>query len=223
MINEGALIDSAKVSIQLIRDIGILANSNSMPIYPESMPSELRVLSYEDAWKKCIKKEWYNIILEDSSILQFSRNGYKYIMTPFNSLSYDEFVERNFPEPEWLEDPMLSHDIIQQYDDYIDSQRQSQPAMPVRFDVDYDYYCEHIHPLYHFHFGVENESRIPVKRLLTPLSFTAFIVRSFYPKKWKVFSEEGGIENYIRSFKENLASVPTDYWKAYENRLLYIS
>ncbi|WP_422528323.1 DUF2290 domain-containing protein [Serratia fonticola] len=221
-MNAGTLRNSAKESINLIKRLGLLGNFNTSPIYTHAMPSELRPLDYESAWQKCIEKNWYDIKLEDNSLMIFRQDGFSFIMVPFKTMPFEDYVTQYYPEPEWFEDENSIHDIVQLYDSYTESQKTSQPVMPVRFDMDLKGYCEHIHPLFHMHFGINNESRIPVAKELTPLSFTAFIIRTFYPKVWKEFSESGDINHYIEKFKANLPNVPAANWGEFEKQLLFI-
>ncbi|WP_404462781.1 DUF2290 domain-containing protein [Providencia rettgeri] len=222
MITEGRLNDSKRNTISLVREIGLLGNFNNQVIYPDNMPSQLRQLSYESAWKKHKKNFWFDIELDDSSLLIFKQNGYSYIRVPFSTLSFSDFAAEYYEDdPEW-QDEENKHIIAEEYEKYLSSSLEKQPPMPVRFDIDSTYYCEHVHPLYHFHFGIENESRIPSNRELMPLSFTAFILRTFYPKEWKNFVLSDGINKYLPQFKENLTIVPNDYWTETEAKLFYL-
>jgi len=222
MIPIALLAQSKKEAIKLVREVGLLGNFNSKMIYPANMPGDLRPLSYADAWKKCKLNSWFDIELDDSSLLIFKQDGYSYIRTPISSLSFEGFAQEFYEEdPEWKKEEN-SHVIAEEYEKYIESQQQFQPPMPVRFDIDVAYYCEHIHPLYHFHFGIGNESRIPSNRELTPISFVGFILRTFYPKEWKVFSESQNIGTIIRLLKRDLKMVPKEYWKSCEPDLFYL-
>ncbi|KMK84292.1 DUF2290 domain-containing protein [Pectobacterium brasiliense] len=222
MISPGALNDSKRNAVKLIREVGLLGNFNIQVTYPNTMPGELRPLSYEDAWKKCKKNSWFDIELDDSSLLIFKSDGYSYVRVPFFTLSFTEFAADFYEnDPEW-EKEENKHIIAEEYEKYLDSQLKSQPPMPVRFDIDSNYYCKHTHPLYHFHFGIENESRIPSNRELTPISFTGFILRTFYPKEWKIFAESKELEKYLAHLKGNLSYVSKKYWKAYEAELFYL-
>ncbi|WP_210459125.1 DUF2290 domain-containing protein [Pantoea ananatis] len=213
---------SSKSSVDLVRDIGLLANYNNNIIYPDFMPAELRPLSYEDAWKKCTYDGWFNIQLEDGSLIIFKQGSYTYLMTPVKTLSYEDYLAHYYPEDEWQQEEETKLVISQEYDNYIDTHTKNFPPMPVRFDIDHKHYCEHSHPYCHFHFGIENEGRVATKKLLTPLSFTAFILRTFYPKPWKVFSQSEALEAHIRFFSQGLSTPPADLWKPNENNFLYI-
>ncbi|MCZ3383854.1 DUF2290 domain-containing protein [Kosakonia sp. SOY2] len=222
MISPGVLNDSKRKAVKLARAVNLLGNFNSRVIYPNTMPGDLRPLSYEDAWRKCKENSWYDIELDDSSLLIFKQDGYSYIRVPFFSLSFSEFAEEYFEsEPEWKEEEN-KHILAEEYEKYLSSQLKPQHHMPVRFDIDPTYYCEHTHPLYHFHFGIENESRIPSNRELTPLSFTGFILRTFYPKEWYEFSQSPEMAKYLKQLKGSLNVVPKSYWKAYEADLFYL-
>ncbi|MBA5205503.1 DUF2290 domain-containing protein [Pectobacterium aroidearum] len=220
MLTIGAFNDSKRKAFDFFMKAGVMGNFNVNANYSEGMASELRELSYTESWMKCIEKQWYDIQLEDLSLLVFKQDGYSFLMSPKNSLSYDEYVQEYFSEPEWADDE-YSHLITQEFDNYIETQVSNRSVTPVRFDIDYPGFCEHTHPLYHFHFGLDNSSRIPTVKKLTPLSFSAFILRTFYPDKWKVFSMGNHIDSFVHAFKNGLESVPDEFWQGNQNNLFY--
>lgn len=222
MINLATFNTTAKASVNLVRNVDVLGNYNNAIYYPEHMPGELRPLTYEKSWQKCTENQWFNIQLEDGSLFIFKYNSYTYLMTPIKTLNYEEYLEVYYPEDEWGDVEEYKVMISQEYDNYIDTHTKNYPPMPVRYDIDDEHYCEHSHPYCHFHFGSENEGRIATKKVLTPLSFTAFILRSFYPKAWKIYAESKLIEEHIDSFRLGLQTPPQEFWANSENSFLHI-
>ena len=222
MINLATFNTTAKASINLVRHVDLLGNYNNDVYYPDNMPGELRPLTYEKAWEKCTLNQWFNIQLDDGSLFIFKYNSYTYLMTPVKTLDYREYLDTYYPEEEWQNVEEYRVMISQEYDNYIDTHTKNFPPMPVRYDIDDEHYCEHSHPYCHFHFGSENEGRIATKKMLTPLSFTAFILRSFYPKAWKIYAESQLIEEHLDSFSTGLQVAPQEYWANRENKFLSI-
>lgn len=223
MISIATLNVSVKESIKFVRNTNLLGNYNSNVHYPDNMPSELRSLTYEKAWEKCIQENWYNIQLEDGSLLIFKHGSYSYLMTPIKTLTYEDYLSTFFPEEEWGNAEEYKVMISQEYDNYVISHTQNHPPMPVRYDIDEEYYCEHSHPYCHFHFGSENDGRIATKKILTPMAFSAFILRSFYRKSWKPYAESELINEHLNYFKQNLDYPLPEFWKAHEDSFLFIS
>ncbi|WP_336702440.1 DUF2290 domain-containing protein [Pantoea dispersa] len=222
MINLATFNTTAKASVNLVRHVDLLGNYNNDTYYPDNMPGELRPLTYEEAWQKCTANQWFNIQLEDGSLFIFRYNSYTYLMTPVKTLDYKEYLDTYYPEDEWQDVEEYRVMISQEYDNYIDTHTKNYPPMPVRYDIDDEHYCEHSHPYCHFHFGLENDGRIATKKMLTPLSFTAFILRSFYPKAWKIYAESQLIEEHLESFNSALQVAPQEYWANRENKFLSI-
>ena len=54
----------------------------------------------------------------------------------------------------------------------------------VRYDVAIGDYVNLRHPASHFHFGLHEESRWAVDKILTPLTFGLLIVKLFYLERW---------------------------------------
>lgn len=222
MIPQATFNMSLRSSVNLVRDANLLGNYNNNIFYPEFMAGELRPLSYEQSWKKCTFDGWFNIQLEDGSLFIFKQGSYTYLMTPIKTLSFDEYLKEFYPEDEWQGESEYRVIITQEYDNYIDSHTKNHPPMPIRYDIDGEHYCEHSHPYCHFHFGLENEGRIATQKLLTPLSFTAFVLRSFYPKAWKIYAESELINEHLQHFKMGLSTPDIQYWKIHENQFLSI-
>lgn len=224
-MNEAKHLESVNLAIKLAKDSDCLSNYNSKTVFPKDMANQLRKLSYEDEWKEIIKNEWYNIMLEDNSILQFTDTSYRYIMVPYQTLTLDEFIDEHYSEPEYRNDTDLYIGVTEDYQAFVESCTTNKPPTPIRFDVDYkeDHYCSISHPMCHFHIGIENNSRIPSKKLLTPFAFTAFIIRTFYPKVWKVYVQSNLHEPHLDKFKNKLSDLPNDKWDQLQETLFYIS
>ena len=222
MISTANFNISKQEAVKLVRNANLLGNFNNQIVYPDNMPSELRPLSYEKAWEKCTVQQWFNIQLEDGSLLIFKYGSYSYLMTPLKTLDYDEYIKAFYPEDEWSDSEEYRVMISQEYDNYIITHTKNHPAMPVRFDIDDIHYCEHSHPYCHLHFGSDNDGRIATKKILTPLAFTAFILRSFYPKLWKIYAESHLMEEHLPHFKRNLQAPENLLWKDHEDNFLFV-
>ncbi|AYN29240.1 DUF2290 domain-containing protein [Buttiauxella sp. 3AFRM03] len=222
MIPIATFNNSARESVKLVRNTNLLGNYSNNIIYPDHMPGELRSLGYEKAWEKCTYNKWFNIQLDDGSLFIFKRDSYTYLMTPVKTLSYEEYMMTFYPEEEWQHAEEYRVMISQEYDNYVDTHTKNCPPMPIRYDIDCDHYCEHSHPYCHFHFGSENDGRIATKKILTPISFTAFVLRSFYPKAWKIYAESHFIQEHIDFFKQSLDAPSDEFWKVQESKFLYV-
>ncbi|CQD40324.1 DUF2290 domain-containing protein [Yersinia enterocolitica] len=222
-MNQGKFRASVKHSIHLMNEAEIKVNQNIEPIYPSVMAGVLRDLPYEEMWRKCVESNWYDIMLEDNSIIQFNNGCYRYLMVPFKALSLDEFFESHYPDVEYKEDVDLYREVQVEYEQYVMSMQVNKAPVPVRFDVDSRGYCEHTHPYYHLHLGLDNESRVPVKEYMTPFSFSAFILRTFYPSSWMKYAISAqGIDN-VHKVKDGLVPPPEGKWKESENYLFCLS
>lgn len=223
-MNQAKHLESIRLAVKLGSDCGYMSNFNRQPTFPTDMASRLRNLPYEDEWKEIISNEWYNILLDDNSIIQFTETSYRYLMVPYSTLSLEEFIDEHYSEPEYLEDNDLYVGVTQHYQSFVESCTTNKSPTPIRFDADFteDHYCSISHPMCHFHVGVDNNSRIPSKKQLSPFAFTAFIIRTFYPKIWKKYVEEGLHEPHLEKFKNRLSNLPEEKWDPLQETLLYI-
>ena len=223
-MNEVQYTESIRLAIKLIKDCDFVGDYNKSPAYPRNMANQLRNLTYEDEWKRVISNQWYNIQLEDNSILQFTGTSYRYLMVPYEALTLEEFIKENFSDPEYLEDDELYTGVTEGYQSFIESCTTNRSPTPVRFDADYceDHFCSISHPVCHFHIGIDNNSRIPTKKHLSPFAFVAFILRTFYPQVWKLYIQSELHTENISKFKTNLNNIPSNKWDDLQENLFYL-
>ena len=101
---------------------------------------------------------------------------------------------------------------------------------PIRFDFDPGSYVGTKHPSAHMHVGPLSGGRIPVRRVLTPLAFTLFILKNFYSHEWVKFEDEVNKgDGFIYEFDRHLAQsknecslLDKEYFSDNEERLPYL-
>lgn len=194
---------------------GLLAESNERVNLPSNYAPLCRKLAYREYWELHKSNFWFHIKLTDESVFLFEENSFRFIMSPITVPSMDDYFLSEFGE-EWdnLDIETKSSYIdsgafSEGYQNFVVSVSDHKSFTPVRLDQHPLQYDPINHPAHHLHIGYENDSRIPVKRILTPLAFTAFIISTFYPKTWKEMHESGYINREtVGVYKNNLDVLP---------------
>lgn len=219
----------------LVEQCNLLLHVNSYVNTPSDYVSVVRDLSYNEQWEVHNQRYWYHIKLADESLLFFKEDSFKYMMSPYTAiLTQDEYEQselrslmlEGYTEDDAIE--LVSSNLEKDYLDYIDTEVKIRLATPVRLDIHpHQYHATH-HPLTHLHIGHANESRLPVKKIMTPYAFVSFIMATFYPDQWKILLEEGKIEaNQVEAIKKSLIAVPhkySDKWcSVFEENRFYLT
>ncbi|RLW69243.1 MAG: hypothetical protein B6D71_10965, partial [gamma proteobacterium symbiont of Stewartia floridana] len=72
-------------------------------------------------------------------------------------------------------------------------------------------------------------SRIAVRRVLTPLTFSLFVAKNFYPEKWATGEDQTDVgdgfinkhDRYLADAKKSCKSICRDYFSETEEQLPY--
>jgi hypothetical protein len=205
-MSDNSFLQSIAKASALFSKADIRAHYNNHVSLPKGYVEQLRHNSYREQWEIYNKNHWYHIKLEDQSLILFKKDSFKYIMTPFakmesKSLYEDKFKQELFDEGyNDIEIDELCEDIEMIYQNYLDTELKIGSHTPIRFDYHPMQYNNVNHPVSHLHIGHENDSRIPIKKIMTPYAFSGFILATFYPDHWKRIR----IENKISEIDYNL-------------------
>ena len=179
--------------------------------------SILRTRTYVDLWKDSYENNWYNFKLDDQSMFQFSDTNYHFIQCPLDIVSQGEFKRSLDPA---LRVPGL---LEEAYENEISTSAIKNHFTPIRMDLDYGSYKEGRHPAAHIHFGLDNEVRVGLKRLMTPESFVLFIIRQAYPDAWTKLLDSSLGSKIEKKIRNSLIEVDDNYWNPKDNRELYLN
>lgn len=147
-------------------------------------------------------------------------------MSPITIPTIDDFAISEFGD-EWelfsTEDKITyiqSEYSKNAYESYIETVSDYKSFTPIRLDQHPEQYKPTHHPAHHLHIGYENDSRIPVKRVLTPLAFTSFVLSTFYPKGWIKLHDDGHMDvDTVRSLKISLPMVNHERQEIWDQEL----
>jgi hypothetical protein len=219
VIGEGKFRASIAQAFGLLDDSGILEARALSPAYPNDIAAILRRKAYGEMWQACLDGEWYDCRLIDASLLQFRRwdqkLSYSYLESPYEAMTFDEYASERIDE-NWQTLPAevrqsLELDLRAGYELYLQSDLAERPTTPLRYDYEPGLYRVGVHPAGHIHFGLNNEIRVCTRRIFSPLSFTLFVMRQYYPNNWGSLLQRRQNDPIFREVRENLATVPGEF------------
>lgn len=195
MANNGGYTSSLKRAKELFRKAGLLIHSDN-PHLPSGYVSQVRGLSYPEEWKIHNDKFWYHIKLSDESLILFKPDSFKYFMSPFEQLmtieQYEDQLKQELIAAQYSDKDIEEYlvDVDTMHQQYIETELAKGAYTPIRVDIHPDQYHKTHHPVTHLHIGHDNQSRIPIKKIMTPQAFASFIIATFYPEEWKRIRED---------------------------------
>lgn len=222
-----------RACIDLVDNADLLGTLNESVNLPLNYVAQSRGLTYSSYWELYKKNFWYHIKLKDESLIFFEKDSFRFIMSPISTPTHEDFIAYDLGD-EWEEfddeekDAYLTSEYFKNsYNSYIETTADFRSHTPVRLDQHPSQYKALSHPAHHLHIGYENQSRIPVKRVLTPQAFTAFIISTFYPKNWERLHELNIVNtDNIKKYKSNLSMIghlDQDLWDIdWEENRLYL-
>lgn len=164
-------------SVSSLQSLQVNARFNSVALDPES--------SYREIYLTAVSQSYYNLILLDYSILQFSwdsKDALRLAYLPNPWISGAPEVTRSVAKWEAFEEQgILSSNEV---DQLIGELPYLGSIPPIRFEFSLSQYKEHIHPVAHLHIGRHTDNRWPLARVLSPLTFTMMIVKFYYGDQW---------------------------------------
>ena len=168
----------------VLDDLGILQQVyNTSPLKPSNEFRSYALSAmprYPELFKIGLRNRDYNVLLNDYSYFQFAHSGEGASLSVRSAFYLNPFIPIDWAEFENLVAVLGYEDVFQ----LLDEQGENPRAIVVRYDVAIGDYVKLRHPASHFHFGLHEESRWAVDKVLTPLTFGLLIIKLFYLDSW---------------------------------------
>jgi hypothetical protein len=186
-MSEGRFTQSIRSSYDLFNDLGrVRGFRQPTSLLPTSTFNEIALdpgIPYADVFKAGLRLNHYNLLLVDLSYFQFSRDHEGELRLAFYPSPYGPREFARISEFTRL----LDNDVIdeQTYSQLMDSVATNSRRPLVRYEYSKKQYVAGKHPASHIHFGTYGDDRWVVKRVLTPLAFSALIARLYFSEDWE--------------------------------------
>lgn len=182
----------------------------------------LREVTYLEQWQLARRNKWFHVCTEDHSLFIFSEAGnasHSFLHAPLELQSMREYLgSRGLPyDTRTVQEHRDAYDLI------FETAELRTHILPIRYDCDPVAYEEGVHPHAHLHFGLENNVRLGMQRLLTPEAFVLFVMRQMYPQCWRRLVERRDELYMSRAIRESLDLVPAANWTAVDQLENYLA
>ena len=182
----------------------------------------VRPLPYHDQWRTIIDKRWYSYKLEDHSLLIFIEStspSFSFLPCPLEVDTLREFARRRGVAGS----EVYSADTVAEYEVYLSTAPLREHVAPVRFDLDSRGFDHDCHPLGHLHIGHDSGMRLGTEREWNPLAFFLFVLRQYYPDKWRVLLRRPSARAVPRRVREGLHLHDSAYLQPIFSRECFLS
>jgi hypothetical protein len=224
-MNPGQFVVSLEDVWKILKEVKLDGSRQSYPLFPKHPRSNFKGLSYLQIYQACLELGYFHFQLLDNSLLEFRADcfqplvmSYVFYECPYQIVSFEEFVSKIINDQSDLDDLGTIYEIYEEQYLSTISRDIKKFVCPIRYDYNESLYSPGIHPVSHMHIGLNNEIRIGLRRVLTPLSFTLFIIRQCYPNKWKNIHSSQHIEGWCRQIRESLEMVSENFWQMHDER-----
>lgn len=193
--------------------LDIFENRNMYP-NPGFTLAAIRNLSYVDVWRTHVKNHWYNIRLDDNSLLYFFKKGkelsYSFLGCPYECESFKEY--KNNPEFIGLDEELL----FESYEGYVTSSDLKLNPYYFRYDYEEGSYRQGEHPVAHLHCGLMENVRIGLIKGFDIMAFVAFILRQVYVSKWSLVLQDKKKFHELYICKSGLSEIDMQYYQEHD-------
>lgn len=233
-MNKNSILAYLEDVKRILNNVKLLKSENttrkrsiSSSKFSEAFIHESQKNNYIKLFNIILKNADFDFILKDDSVFQFScsengklENGtirYTYYPNPYECKSYEDFLIENG------ENINECGDLYREkYLQYISECEIKQSITPIRYDYDYSSYTPCKHPISHLHIGLEQDFRIPVSKMLTPVKFTVFVMKNIYFEHWSYGYNDEMLYNRFLSAKAQCEKLNSDLFGDSEKQMLYL-
>ena len=218
----------------LLSKMNILAESNINAGHFEPSDETKKAGHGTDYYElyECVARNYdYEFRLNDGSYFQMAyiNDGlrYAFLESVSEAMSFEDYCFLEGLSDDQVKDMNEEEYVVLRECYEVDADSLKKKTHPLYIRYDYtrklEEHIPNVHSSSHFHFGWDNNSRIPCSRILTPESFACFSIKMYSPSIWKTLLEKEILNEEDYSFKKLLEDLPKDLWVVKELRDLFIS
>ncbi|WP_189630511.1 DUF2290 domain-containing protein [Roseivirga thermotolerans] len=204
---------------KFLKSMDLLEEFNPNPEKLGLNLAEIRKLSFEKLWKTHFAGNCYHFHLLDGALINFNveSQSFSYFGNPFDCMTFTDFLH----EHGYMDDSdkyVLGPD----YEQYVSECAIKEFPFAIRYDYDETSYNEGLHPVSHLHLGINNSTRIGIKKLIDPEAFIYFIVRQLYPEYWQKVLQDSKQISRIEKAKSAMPAIENKYYNKKDQIELYL-
>jgi len=214
-------ISKAGAFLQKIDFLRTMRNPTSLIVSKDFNKIALNhVVKHDELYFSALELNYYNILLSDYSVLQFSMSTegeapelrLSYIPNPSMSVELEPTNPTN--DIRLYEELFRAGDIdFEEFSQALSEMELCFSAPVIRVDASYQQFKKIHHPAVHMHIGLNNTSRLALDRVWSPFLFTLFIIKNFYNDIWLPNSDDDfSLEALLISEKDKLNQLDGEHF-----------
>lgn len=174
----------------------------------------------------------FDYLLSDQSFFQFEFTPtehfidirYAFFQNPVKYKTYEEFLQEHLNITTVEEIDGVGSLFEEDYRQYLEEQEFISNYCTIRYDSDYKSYKPLIHSVSHLHIGHQNNIRIPINKVITPLKFVLFVIKHVYYHKWRdmVNHESQYLTKLLNKGRREGFNLSADKWAKNEELELFL-
>ncbi len=169
----------------------------------------------------------YDFLLVDQSYFQFqfsqTQEGmairYAFFQNPLNFVTYEDFLN----DFGIAEEEAKEVDLRAEYEQYLNEQSLSNQYTTLRYDYDEIGYRPLIHAVSHLHIGFNNNVRIPLNKVISPIRFLLFVLKHVYLNEWSELCKSDYIRTKLTQCRSNDQLLEVVKWQEVERLDMHLN
>jgi hypothetical protein len=176
----------------------------------------------------------FDFLTNDQSFFQFEFHindqkteiRFSFFQNPVDFISYNDYLLQLIEEHHLVETVDEVRGLFEdEYDQFLNEQENISNYTTFRYDLDQDNYLPVVHSFSHIHVGHQNNIRIPINKVISPLKFVLFVIKNVYYLKWKNKMENNPdfILSALKDARVHQADLNNKFWKEEEKLELHMN
>lgn len=224
-MNEGKFNDSLRRCHVLLKSLNLVKQAYFPRTKDYSDDSKALAQSetstYQEIYYTAVNNLDYEFVMTDDSLFQLYLKGniirYAFMQSPILPLSFLDFLRENFEDKDIPKNEEklneLQSELQDDYEQRLNDQRLNEKAIYLRYDLEQTGYKPRVHSFAHLHVGLNQNFRIPIHIIMTPLSFEVTIIKWLYPNYWINILEDSELTKQFDNYKGKDENIQKEMWQ----------
>lgn len=224
-MNEGKFNDSLRWCHVLLKSLNLVKQAYFPRTKDYSDDSKALAQSetstYQEIYYTAVNNLDYEFVMTDDSLFQLYLKGniirYAFMQNPIQPLSFLDFLRENFEDKDIPKNEEklneLQSELQDDYEQRLNDQRLNEKAIYLRYDLEQTGYKPRVHSFAHLHVGLNQNFRIPIHIIMTPLSFVVTIIKWLYPNYWINILEDSELTKQFDNYKGKDENIQKEMWQ----------
>lgn len=222
----------------VLKSFNLLKMKGIHSINDRGVSEEFKSASIKDTYYKAyqvgLSHYDFDFLTTDQSFFQFEFSSnqksteirYAFFQNPIDFISYNDYVLQLINDQNLeltLEE--VGEMFDEEYNQFLNEQENISNYATFRYDLDQNNYQPIIHSVSHIHVGHQNNIRIPLNKVISPLKFVLFVIKNVYYQEWKnkIETDPEYVIKTLKDARTHQTELDNTEWKDEEKLELYLN